>query len=249
MCALGGIGGGGAAAAADALQLLRGGTFGLVTPIAQALSAWLAGDGDDGAAPASARQAVASQLVAALAVPPPPGDDGEQPPAAHTGGADVPALLDEVLQPTSPSACFSDADCGASIASSRRWRGARLAAASLLCALLSLSATRRCLYASDIQVLVDLLLRELADLAPEDCARLAWLRLLQAVLMQTQWGCADNGDDDGDGGGGGVARHYRAADCTATLTSMQQLAAAGRLPADVGVLAGRLLAELHTSLE
>jgi hypothetical protein len=69
-------------------------------------------------------------------------------------------------------------------------------------------------YFAFVQVLVDVILRELSDLPVSDHMRICWLRLLKAVLLHSQWYAPR------------VTDRYRHADICSTLASLFDVSAA-----------------------
>lgn len=114
-----------------------------------------------------------------------------------------------------------------------------IAMLSLTCSIIALPATSKLLYSNDLKVLTDVMLRELADLPVLDHARICWLSLLKAVLLQSQWSDA-----------GGCSR-YRCDDVVATLSSLFDVstALASGLPVDVRAAAEDVLVACREVLE
>lgn len=205
--------GGADASCAAGSGALAGGHSGADSPSASAGAARLDGSGAL-VLPTAVRGALASALVSVLAAPPADAErrrrsrrlSRSRPVAARhgavataasaeSGGAGSrsgPVLLDAVFLPLQAPVDSSDAAAASPAFSSSngQWRGQRLAAASLLCALLECPSAEptTLLYASDATCLVDVVLAELRDLPPGDHARAAWLRLLKSVLLRSQWG-------------------------------------------------------------
>lgn len=91
-----------------------------------------------------------------------------------------------------------------------------------------------------VQVLIDVMLRELQDLPVLDHLRICWLKLMKAVLLQSQW-------FDAKGGCG----RYRDEDISSTLGALFDVSTAlsAGLPVDVRAMAEEVLIACRDVLE
>lgn len=167
------------------------------------------------------------------------GEDGDEVADADVGLADAAVLLRDDLSVGAVTASGAPAAVVAPAFPDGIRRPTLIAMLSLTCSIIALPATSKLLYSNDLKVLTDVMLRELADLPVLDHARICWLGLLKAVLLQSQWSDA-----------AGCGR-YRGADVVATLSSLFDVstALASGLPLDVRAASADVLVACREVLE